>query len=369
MSEQRLFEASHVGAIAVKNRITMAPMTRSRSAQPGNTPTLLMAEYYRQRASAGLIITEATQISPQGQGYSWTPGIYSTEQIDGWRAVTDAVHQAEGKIFSQLWHVGRMSHESFHVDGKPVAPSPLAPDAQVWVVGKDGIGRMVDCPTPRELSVEDIQSIVADYRQAAVNAIDAGFDGIEVHGGNGYLIDQFLRRTSNKRSDHYGGSLANRIRFAQEVLEAIGNAIGADRTGIRLAPFITQRGMDDPQAIAAILALAAWCQQKGFAFIHLAEADWDDAPQIPDEFREILRATFDGAIIVAGNYSQQKAEKLLANGLVDFVAFGRPFVSNPDLPRRFAESLPLAPIGNKATLFGGGAEGYTDFPFWSDAEE
>ncbi|MFZ3391398.1 alkene reductase [Buttiauxella gaviniae] len=368
MKSRHLFETSRVGSVETRSRIVMAPMTRSRSAQPGNIPTSMMAKYYQQRASAGLIITEATQISPQGQGYSWTPGIHSPEQISGWRLVTDAVHQVGGKIFSQLWHVGRMSHESFHADGKPVAPSALAPDAQVWVVGEDGVGRMVDSPVPRELTHEDIGQVIADYRQAALNAIDAGFDGVEVHGGNGYLIDQFLRRSSNKRTDEYGGSLANRVRFAQEVLEAISDAIGADRTGIRLAPFITQRGMDDPQAIEAILALAAWCEQKGIAFIHLAEADWDDAPQVPYEFRETLRATFSGAIIVAGNYTQEKAEKFLAAGIVDLVAFGRPFVANPDFPRRLEENLPLASISNHAALFGGKEAGYTDYPVWSSDE-
>jgi N-ethylmaleimide reductase len=362
MQQRTLFENTQVGAVELKSRIVMAPMTRARAAQPGNIPTALMAEYYQQRAGAGLIITEATQISPQGQGYSWTPGIHSAEQVAGWRLVTDAVHKVDGKIFSQLWHVGRMSHESFHPDGKPVAPSALSPDAQVWVVNSHGVGEMVDCPVPRELTHDDIQQVIADYRQAAINAMDAGFDGVEVHGGNGYLIDQFLRRTSNKRTDEYGGSLANRVRFAQEVLEAISDAIGADRTGIRLAPFITQRGMDDSQTSDAILALAAWCGTKGIAFIHLAEADWDDAPQVPYEFRETLRKTFSGAIIVAGNYTREKADKLLAAGVVDLVAFGRPFIANPDFPLRLKGNFPLADIGNPATLFGGTEVGYTDYP-------
>jgi len=364
-----LFEPSRVGSVELNSRIVMAPMTRARTAQPGNVPTDLMAEYYQQRASAGLIITEATQISPQGQGYSWTPGMHSDEQIKGWRRVTDAVHKAGGKIFSQLWHVGRMSHESFHAGGKPVAPSALSPDAQVWVVDDQGIGHMVDCPLPRELSYVEIQQIITDYRQAAINAVDAGFDAVEVHGGNGYLVDQFLRRTSNIRTDEYGGSLKNRIRFACEILDAISDAIGADRTGIRLAPFITQRGMADPQACEAILALAAWCEAKGIAFIHLAEADWDDAPEVPDEFRDTLRATFSGTIIVAGNYTQQKADKLLAAGLVDLVAFGRPFVSNPDFVYRLKNNLPLANIADPATLFGGSQVGYTDYPSVVTAKE
>ncbi len=201
MNRSSLFDRYRLGQQDLKNRIVMAPMTRARSLQPGNIPSSLMAEYYRQRASAGLIITEATQISPQGQGYSWTPGIHSPEQVSGWQLTTGAVHQAGGVIFSQLWHVGRMSHASFHQDGLPVAPSALAPDAKVWVVNEKGEGQMVDCPQPRTLTRKDIHGIIADYRQAALNAVQAGFDGVEVHGGNGYLIDQFLRQTSNKRTD------------------------------------------------------------------------------------------------------------------------------------------------------------------------
>lgn len=364
MLNKKLLGAYKLGSISLNSRVVMAPMTRARTEQPGNIPTALMAEYYQQRSSAGLIITEATQISPQGQGYSWTPGIHSADQIGGWRQVTDAVHSAGGKILSQLWHVGRMSHESFHTDGKPVAPSAMAFEAQVWVVGDDGVGRMVNCPTPRELTHSDIKQIISDYRQAAVNAIAAGFDGIEVHGGNGYLIDEFLRTTSNWRSDEYGGSMTNRLRFAQEVLTEVSDAIGASRTGIRLAPFITQRGMNCPEAIATILALAEWCQEKGIAFVHLAEADWDDAPQVPETFRVQLREKFQGTIIVAGTYTQIKAEAMIASGLVDLVAFGRPFVANPDLVRRFAENLPLASIDKPAALFGGEAEGYTDYPFY-----
>lgn len=362
MSGHSLFETATIGAVTVKNRIVMAPMTRARSAQPGNIPTATMAEYYGQRAGAGLIISEATQISRQGQGYSWTPGIYTPAQIDGWREVTQRVHRAGGKIFCQLWHVGRMSHPSLHEDGQTVAPSAIAPDAQVWIAGDDKVGRMLDCPVPRELSIPEIKAIVADYTQAAINAIEAGFDGVEVHGANGYLVDQFIRRSSNKRTDEYGGSLENRLRFPKEVLAGISEAIGKVRTGIRLAPFITQRGMDDPQAIDAILALARWCDDKGLGFLHLAEADWDDAPKVPWAFRQSLREVFSGSIIVAGNYTPAKADELLSAGLVDFVAFGRPFIANPDLPLRYLQQLPLATVTDPATLFGGSAVGYTDYP-------
>lgn len=366
MAGYTLFEQAMMGAVKVKSRLVMAPMTRARSAQPGNVPTQTMAEYYAQRAGAGLIISEATQISEQGQGYSWTPGIYTPEQIAGWRGVTDRVHRAGGTIFCQLWHVGRMSHPSLHADGQTVAPSAIAPDATVWIAGDDGVGRMLECPVPRELSVAEIQAIVADYAQAAKNAIAAGFDGVEVHGANGYLIDQFLRRSANTRTDAYGGSLENRLRFPIEVLDAITQAIGRERTGIRLAPFITQRGMDDPQAIDAILALAKVCEERGLAFLHLAEADWDDAPKVPWAFRQSLRDAFSGSIIVAGNYTLAKADELLSAGLVDFVAFGRPFIANPDLPQRLQQHLPLATVQDPSTLFGGSAMGYTDYPVWQN---
>ncbi|NIF22145.1 alkene reductase [Candidatus Pantoea multigeneris] len=362
MATQKLLQSLELGALHLKNRVVMAPMTRARTAQPGNVPTALMAEYYAQRASAGLIVTEATQIAPEAQGYSWTPGIHSAQQIAGWQQVTEAVHAANGAIFCQLWHVGRMSHPSFHADGKPLAPSAIPFDGQVWIVNAAGQGEMIDCPVPREMTHQDIQRAIAQYRQAALNAVEAGFDGIEVHGGNGYLVDQFLRRTSNHRTDQYGGALENRIRFAQELLTAISEAIGPERTGIRLAPFITQRGMNDPEAIDAILALAKWCSGQGIGYIHLAEADWDDAPIVPEPFRHQLREAFNGRLIVAGNYTQEKAERYLAAGLVDLVAFGRPFVSNPDLPARLSHHLPLAPIADMSTLFGGDGKGYTDYP-------
>lgn len=370
MNNFTLFTQKKLGKLKLSNAMVMAPMTRSRTSQPGDIPNELMAKYYAQRASAGLIISEATQITPQGKGYSFTPGIYNDLQVNGWKQVTDAVHQENGHIFSQLWHVGRMSHPSFHTDGKPVAPSALVPDAQVWVVGDDGIGRMVDCPEPRALSTVEISSIVNDYRLAARNSMQAGFDGIEIHAGNGYLIDQFLRRSANKRTDQYGGSMINRIRFASEILQTVSDEIGADKVGIRLAPFITQRGMDDPQVIDAILMLATTCNNLGIAYIHLSEADWDDAPTVEDTFRHQLRASFTGAIIVAGNYTASSASEMIKTGLVDFVAFGRKFIANPDLAYRFEHQLPLAEIIDHSTLFGpdqsgNAVRGYTDYPTYT----
>ena len=361
-----LFRPLKLGPLTLPNRIVMAPMTRSRTDQPGDVPNDLMATYYSQRASAGFIVTEATQISRQGQGYSFTPGIYSDAQVEGWRRVTDAVHTAGGRIVLQLWHVGRMSHASFHADGLTVAPSALSPEAQVWVVGDDGVGRMVDCPMPRALSAHDIQGVIGDFRRGAANAMRAGFDGVEIHGGNGYLIDQFLRTTSNHRTDAYGGGMAQRTRFAEEVAAAVASEAGMDRTGIRLAPFITQRNMNCPEIIPTILHLAAKLDEMGLAYIHLSEADWDDAPQIPEDFRHDLRRVYQGSVIVAGKYDAERAERILSAGLADLVAFGRPFIANPDLPARYAQKLPLSSFDG-ATLFGGSANGYTTYPAHADA--
>jgi N-ethylmaleimide reductase len=361
LNNSPLFQPLALGQRSLPNRIVMAPMTRARSSQPGDVPTALMAQYYAQRASAGLIISEATQISPQGKGYSFTPGIYSPAQIAGWRLVTEAVHAAGGRIYLQLWHVGRMSHASLHADGLPVAPSALAPDAQVWIVGEDGVGRMLDCPTPRALTERDINAIVNDFRQAARNADLAGFDGVEIHAANGYLIDQFLRTTSNQRTDAYGGNRARRLRFLLEVADAVAAELGPDRVGVRLAPYITARNMACPDIIATILAAAAELQTRGIGYLHLSEADWDDAPEIPTPFRHQLRAAYQGRLIVAGRYDSTRAQALLAQGLVDLVAFGRPFIANPDLPARLALGAELATFDG-STLFGGDARGYADFP-------
>ncbi|MDG4721127.1 MULTISPECIES: alkene reductase [Thalassospira] len=356
-----LFASYDLNGIKLPNRMVMAPMTRCRTNQPGNIPNDLMATYYAQRASSGLIISEATQISSTGQGYSFTPGIHSDEQIAGWRKVTKAVHDAGGRIFLQLWHVGRMSHESFHADGKPIAPSALSPDAQVWVVDpQTGQGGMVDCTLPRAMTLSDIAQVIGEFRQGAANAIAAGFDGVEIHGANGYLVDQFLRSTSNHRDDAYGGSPEKRVRFLKEVCEAVADEIGAERTGIRLAPFITQRNMNDPAIIDTILLAAREIENIGLAYIHLSEADWDDAPVIPDQFRKDLRTVYSGAIIVAGKYTKQRGETILSAGGADLVAYGRPFIANPDLVDRFQNDLPLDDLDG-ATLFGGDGKGYIDY--------
>ncbi|MBS7809014.1 alkene reductase [Variovorax sp. PCZ-1] len=360
MNTSKLFSPLNFGAFELPHRVVMAPMTRSRSTQPGNVPNDMMATYYAQRASAGFIVSEATQISPQGQGYSFTPGIHSLEQVAGWRGVTNAVHAAGGRMALQLWHVGRMSHASFQGGGAPVAPSAIAPDAKVWIVDANGQGGMVDCPVPRALEVSEIQAILEDYALAAQNAKDAGFDGVEIHAANGYLIDSFLRSSSNQRTDAYGGSNDKRLRFFEEVVDAVVSVMGAARVGVRMSPHITQRGMNCPEMIETTLQAAKLLSDKGVAYLHFAEADWDDAPEVPESFRRDVRAAFKGAIGVAGGYTLEKAQAVIDAGFADWVAFGRPFIGNPDLPKRLRHNIALT-SPDTSTLFGGDARGYFDY--------
>jgi N-ethylmaleimide reductase len=308
-----------------------------------------------------LIVTEASQVSPQGKGYSFTPGIYSREQTAGWRLVSQAVHAEGGRIFLQLWHVGRMSHPDFHNGELPVAPSAVPFEGSVWRVSPEtGQGEMVACPTPRALGRDEIHQIILDFRAAARNAIDAGFDGVEIHGANGYIVDQFLRTTSNTRTDEYGGSRENRLRFLEELVAAVATEVGPERTAIRLAPFLTARGMACPDILPTILEAAEFLQARGVGYLHLVEADWDDAPHFTEAFREDIRARYRGPIIVAGQYDLDKANWVLENGYADLVAFGRPFIANPDLPHRLCQGLPLAAF-DSAALFGGAEHGYTDY--------
>lgn len=361
MSHPLLFSPYHLRELHLPHRIVMCPMTRCRSLQPGNIPTSLMATYYAQRASAALIITEATQVSLKGQGYSFTPGIHTDDQEEGWKKVTDAVHHNNGRIFLQLWHVGRLSHESFHEDGKPIAPSAIEPHAKVWIADQKGVGHLLECSMPRAMTQDDINQVIDQFRSSAKRAIRAGFDGVEIHGANGYLIDQFLRTTSNKRTDDFGGSMENRIRFALEITKAVCDEVGSSRTGIRLSPHIRQRGMDCPEIIETTLNLVTHLNKLNPAYIHLVEADWDDAPFLPDQFRHDLRKAFKGTLIAAGGYSLEKAESMLQKKLIDLAAFGRPFIANPDLPRRLQMGWPLA-MFDSTKLYGGGETGYTDYP-------
>lgn len=365
-TQHPLFNPCNINEIKLENRFVMAPMTRSRSDQPGDIPNDLMAEYYSQRASAGLIISEATQVAQQGKGYARTPGIHSPPQIEGWKKVTEAVHQAGSKMFLQLWHVGRVSNS--RVNGlQPIAPSAIpARDTKIYVFdgAPNGDATMIPTEAPREMTSEDISNAVQQFARGASNAVQAGFDGVEIHGANGYLIDQFLRSNSNHRDDQYGGSGRNRIRFLEEVTQAVVEQVGSERTGVRLSPFITFKDMADPEILDTIMIAAERLQQLGVAYIHLCEADWDDAPVVPESFRQQLRQVFRNTIIVTGSYTPDRAAHVLSKGYADLVGFGRKFLSNPDYPQRVATGAPLNEISDPHTLFGGGgARGYTDYPF------
>jgi|SRR5579883_928503 N-ethylmaleimide reductase len=350
-----LFSPVAVGPLALRNRIVMAPLTRSR-AGPGNVPTQLNALYYAQRASAGLIISEATQISPEGQGYISTPGIHSAGQIEGWKCVTRAVHAAGGHIMLQLWHVGRISHPSFQPGGAaPVAPSAIKPKGQAFT--KNGFEPI---PTPRALETAEIPAIIEQYAQAARNALAAGFDGVEVHAANGYLIDQFLRDQTNKRTDRYGGSIENRSRFLMEAVGAVSAVAGAERTGVRISPQNTQNDISDSDPQALFNYVAEQLSGKGLAYLHIIEGDTSGAPVPPFDYKNLKRL-FGGLVIANNGFDKQRANKAIAEGRADLIAFGKPFIANPDLVIRLFLDAPLAPI-NRETLYGGSEQGYTDYP-------
>jgi N-ethylmaleimide reductase len=357
MSTADLFSPFQLGPLQLPNRVVMAPMTRNR-AGPGNAPGPLNATYYAQRASAALIVSEATQISPQGLGYPGTPGIHSAEQIAGWKGVTDAVHAAGGRIFLQLWHVGRISHPSLQPDGKlPVAPSAMAPAGQAMTF--DGMKPFV---TPRALDIQEIAGIVEDYRRAARNARNAGFDGVELHGANGYLIDQFLRDGSNRRTDRYGGTAQNRARFLIEVMEAIVGEWGAERVGVRLSPTNPFNDMTDSNPAATFATVIGELNRFGLAYLHVVEPATGDplaAGEAPDI--RFFRHRWRGALIGNKGYDLARANAAIQAGWADLVSFAVLFLANPDLPIRFRRGGPFNPPDRK-TFYGGTAAGYTDYP-------
>lgn len=352
-----LFDPIRIGDIELANRIVMAPLTRNRAA-PGQVPSALAVEYYRQRASAGLIISEATQVSPEGQGYLDTPGIHSAAQVAGWRRVTDAVHAAGGRIAAQLWHVGRISHVSLQPDGRsPV--SSTSKRAESKTLTGDG---WVPVSAPRALRTDEIPAVVASFRHAARCAMQAGFDGVELHGANGYLIEQFLRDSINDRTDAYGGPIGNRARLLIEVMQAIVDEIGGGRTGLRLSPVTPANGAgqdSDPQALYeyAVVQLAP----LKLAFIEVVEGSTGGPRDFAPFDFAALRRRFDGPWMVNNGYQRQMAVDIVAGGAADLVSFGRPFIANPDLVRRLREDAPLAAFDRK-TLYAGGASGYTDYP-------
>jgi N-ethylmaleimide reductase len=358
MTNPDLFDGVRVGELELPNRIIMAPLTRNRALPDGDVPHALNAEYYAQRASAGLIVSEASQISPEGKGYAWTPGIHSEAQVDGWRLVTDAVHAKGGRMFIQLWHVGRVSHTSLQPDEQaPVAPSALAAETQTF----DGKS-FVPTSTPRALETSEMARIVNDYRKAAINAKNAGFDGIELHAANGYLLDQFLRDGSNKRSDPYGGSVENRARLLIEVLEALTEIWPAGRIGIRLSPFSHANGMSDSDPMATFAHVIARLSDLGLAYLHLVEGETGGPRDLPEGASiGSLRSLFSGVYMANNGYDFDLATNAVVSGEVDLVAFGRPFIANPDLVERFAQNSDLNDL-DPGTLYGGGAAGYTDYP-------
>ncbi|GAB4257130.1 MAG: alkene reductase [Methylomicrobium sp.] len=352
-----LFTPTALGRYMLRNRIVMAPLTRCRAKQPGDIPWEMNADYYRQRAGAGLIIAEATHISPQGKGYAFTPGIYSEAQIDGWRKVTAAVHEKGGLIFLQLWHVGRVSHPDLQPDNAlPVAPS---------AIGFDGMAFTESGPQPyqipRALELSEIPGIVEQYRAATENALKAGFDGVEIHSANGYLLDQFLRDGSNHRADAYGGSIENRARLLLEVTEAVIDVIGADRTGVRLSPTNPFNGMSDSDPQRLFNHVAEELSRFGLAYLHLVERMGRGEPENTDfDFVE-LRKRFEGPYIANGCYTADSARQGIARNACDLVAFGKLYIANPDLAERFRVGAPLN-TPDTDTFYGGSEKGYTDYP-------
>lgn len=360
-TEKNLFTPIKLGAYKLPNRIVMAPLTRNRAGK-GNVPQALNVTYYEQRASAGLIITEASQVSPQGVGYPATPGIHSAEQVAGWQEVTEAVHGKGGRIFLQLWHVGRISHPSLQPDGAtPVAPSAIQPQGDAMTY--EGMQRFV---TPRALELDEIPGIVDQYRYAAKNALEAGFDGVEVHGANGYLLDQFLRDGTNHRTDAYGGPVENRARLLLEVTEAVVEVFGGQRIGVRLSPSSTFNDMTDSDPRATFGYAVQALNRFDLAYLHLlepSEADlrYGGTPIPTKEFRPL----YNGLLMVNWDYDQAAGNAAIASGDADLVSYGKLFIANPDLPERFAKQAALNEP-NPDTFYGGGEAGYTDYPILAE---
>lgn len=351
IEETSLFKPVELGSLTLRNRIVMAPMTRNR-AGPGDVAQPVNAQYYRQRASAGLIITEASPVSCQGTGYLHTPGCYSDAQVAGWRSVTDAVHEEGGKIFLQLWHVGRISHPSFQPDfALPVAPSSVLPKGRV--LNEDGLQPYV---APRALELEEISGIVEQFRHGAEQAQAAGFDGVELHAANGYLIDQFLRDGTNRREDAYGGSPDNRSRLLLEVIEAVAHVWGADRVGVRLSPASSFNDMSDSDPETLFTHVAGLLAGCGLAYLHIVEES-----ALPSFNWAAIRQAYRGTYIANGGYDRSRAIAALADGSADLISFGKPFISNPDLVARLSKGMWLSP-GDRSSFYGGDERGYIDYP-------
>ena len=356
MTGKTLFSSYQLGNIELNNRIVMAPLTRNRAGK-GLVPSEFAADYYAQRASAGLIITEATQVSPQAQGYQDTPGLYTSEQIDAWRKVTDTVHAKGGKIFVQLWHVGRISHVDLQPNGaSPVAPSAIRADTKTFVNNT-----FTEVSEPRALELHEIPAIVSDFRQAAKNAITAGFDGVEIHAANGYLLEQFIKDGANQRTDIYGGSIENRARLLLEVVEAIVSEIGANRTGVRISPVSPANGISCNEPQPQYNYITEQLNRLGIVYLHVVEGATGGPRDIAPFDYPAIRNRFDQTYLANNGYDLELANAHLQSEEADLFAFGKLFISNPDLVERLKHGFPLANL-NPSTLYGGGAEGYTDYP-------
>jgi N-ethylmaleimide reductase len=362
MKTNTLFTPYHLGSLNLSNRIAMAPMTRSRAIN--NIPNDIMAKYYGQRASAGLIITEGVSPSPNGLGYARIPGIFSAQQVNGWKKVTQTVHEKGGRIFAQLMHTGRVAHQDNLPDGaQVVAPSAIAAQGKMWT-DKNGLQ---DHTVPVSLSSEALKATKAEFVKAARNAIEAGFDGVELHAANGYLLEQFLSPYSNQRTDEYGGNVVNRARFVVEVAGEVSQAIGKDKTGIRVSPYGVYNDMPHYTEIDTTYSLLATeLGRLGIAYIHLLDHSSDGAPEVPLNFKEKIRSIFRNTMILTGGYNLERAEQHVSTNLSDIIAFGKPFVSNPDLVQRLKKNLPLNIKLDASTLYTPGEKGLTDYPVFSE---
>ena len=360
-----LFDKYQLGPITLKNRVVMAPLTRSRSGR-GDAPRELNAEYYRQRAGAGLIVSEATQVSQQGQGYLWTPGIYTEQQVEGWTKVTNAVHRADGRIFLQMWHVGRISHTTLQPNGQsPVSSTEKAARGSLsFAFDQRGKPANIPVSPPRIATKSELKQIISDFERGAHNVRKAGFDGAEIHGANGYLFDQFLNSAVNERDDEYGNqSKENRTRLLLEAYDTVAGVLSPDRVGVRIAPYGRFNDMQpDPKVEETFLYLAEELTKRGCVYFHVVRgSQLDPSPVVPDQFFEKLRKAFGRTIIITGGLDKAVAEQLLADNVADLLGFGTLFISNPDLPERLRNNWPLASADNR-TFYGGDAEGYTDYP-------
>ncbi len=357
MAYDALFDSLEIGDLDIEHRVLMAPLTRSRAKQPGDVPHELNATYYAQRATAGLIVTEATYVSPLGKAYAFVPGMVTDEQEAGWKLVVDAVHEAGGTILLQLWHGGRVGHGALLPEGASlVAPSAIQAATQTYISADSG---MVDVDAPRALETEEIPGVVAEFRAAAERAKRAGFDGVEIHGANGYLLDQFTRDGTNQRTDAYGGSLENRLRFPLEVAQAVAEVFGPGRVGYRISPTGDFNEMADSDPVNTFAALADGLSKLDLAFIHVVEAFGGGTRD--ETSAEAIRNVFDGTYIANGGYTGETGAERVASGKADAIAYGSLFISNPDLPLRLKRDAPLADP-DPSTFYGGGAEGYTDYP-------